>query len=260
MSKIGGSPYLYESVRFLLGFFEFFLFAKNTLAELLGILRILDSWNAGAHTWQACNSAGPKGFDEMTTETATAPATTPAPVQPTFLGEHLDLATEIAKLPEVVRQAIEGGHIIADVWTVEMGKKAAQNPTGKDLVSEYLRLLAQDVQGMAARENGLMRPAVKPVDEKGNVIPKDKWTPEQVIAATPGVADFYNYGKDLDDKSEVKQRMIRLVEGPEKAIKTAYAGLIAGGFDKDEALGMLRNMPKFKGVEGLDVLLARVSA
>lgn len=196
----------------------------------------------------------------MANETTTTAAAAAVVVEPTFLGEKLDLATEISKLPENVQQAIKDGHIFADIWSVELGKKAAQNPTGKDLVSEYLRLLAQDAQGMAVRENGLMRPGVKPVDDKGNVIPKDKWTPEQILAATPGVCDYYNYGKDLDDKGDVKQRMIRMVEGPEKAIKTAYLGCLAMGQDKDEALETLRTSKKFKGVEGLEVLLKRVSA
>ena len=57
------------------------------------------------------------------TTTQTAPVT-PAIVPPTFLGDKLDLATEIGKLPEGLRQAITDGHLVADIRTTAQPLRA----------------------------------------------------------------------------------------------------------------------------------------
>lgn len=184
-------------------------------------------------------------------------ATTEERVQ---VGPELDLATEIAKTSPAIQEAITAGHIEADITDVDITSKAAQNPTGKNLFGFYLRLLATSYEGQTAIAGGLVRPSVVPKDEKGNTIPAEKRTAEQIEAAKPGACDWFNYGADLEAKQACRKAILDAVEGPEKAIRKSFEGMLIAGFDKAVAVEMLRNSPKFKGVDGLENLLARVSA
>lgn len=176
------------------------------------------------------------------------------------VGPALVLEAEIAKEVDLVKTAIAAGDIDASIAEVEVTAKAAQNPTGKDLFGFYLKLLAQSASGMAALCGGLIRPSVRPVDEKGNTIPEEKRSTEQVEAAKTGACDWFNYGQDLDRKQTCRTSILSAVEGPEKTIRKAFDGMVLAGYSKTEAAELVRNSPKFKGVEGLENLIARVAA
>jgi hypothetical protein len=176
------------------------------------------------------------------------------------IGPELDVATELLKESAAIQQAVADGHIAADITDVDIRHGAQQNPTGKNLFGFYLRLLAMDTEGQLALCNGLERPSVVPKDEKGNTIPEDKRTAEQIEAAKVGACDWFNYGSDLERKQLCRKAILAAVEGPEKAIRKSFEGMILAGYDKAEAAAMLRNSPKFKDVDGLENLLARVSA
>jgi hypothetical protein len=176
------------------------------------------------------------------------------------VGAELDLATEIAKESPEIQAAIASGDIVADITDVDITAKAQQNPTGKDLYGFYLRLLATTLPGMVALCGGLVRPSVVPKDEKGNTIPEDKRTAEQIEAAKPGAADWFGYGYDLERKQLCRKAILNAVEGPEKAIRKSFEGMLLAGYSKAEAADLVRKSPKFAGVDGLENLIARVSA
>lgn len=126
------------------------------------------------------------------------------------------IATESGKLSEGLRQAIADNHVIPTRAEVVITDKAS--PTGKGAKAFYLALSAQDAQGMAALCDGKLSPATaKPEGE-------DTRTKEQ---AAPGACDYFNYGKDLDVRADVRSKLMSALEGPEKAIKKATDALVA---------------------------------
>lgn len=152
---------------------------------------------------------------------------------------------------QLVKDAIEAGHIIVDNDAeVEVTDKAS--PTGKGATKKYARLLAQNAQGMAAMCDGKIAPSTEKPKEG-----KDERTDEQ---KANGAADFFNYGYDLNVRSEIRQALMGTLVGPEKLIKKSFDGLLTMGHSKDEAAEMIRNSPKFKGVDGLDAFIAKASA
>lgn len=176
------------------------------------------------------------------------------------VGSELDLATEIAKESPEIQAGIVAGDIVADITDVDITHKAQQNPTGKNLFGFYLRLLPTTLQGQVALCAGLVRPSVVPKDEKGNTIPEDKRTEEQIENAKPGASDWFGYGYDLERKQICRKAILNAVEGPEKAIRKSFEGMLLAGYSKADAADLVRKSPKFAGVEGLENLIARVSA
>ena len=160
------------------------------------------------------------------------------------------VARAVAEFSDLVKAAIEAGHIKVETKTVEISDKAS--PTTKGVAADYQRLYAQNAQGMAAICNGKIVPATdKPAEGK------DERTDEEKAA---GACDYFNYGHDLEVKAEIRQELMDTLVGPEKGIKKAYDGAVLMGYSKTEAADLVRNSPKFKGVEGLEELLKRAQA
>lgn len=153
-------------------------------------------------------------------------------------------------LSELVQAAVDAGHVVAVTDEVTISDKAS--PTGKGAKKDYTKLIAQDAQGMAALCGGKIVPATAKAAEG-----KDERTDEQKAA---GACDYFNYGYDLDVRAGIRQELMGTLEGPEKQIKKAFDGIVLAGYSKSDAAEMLRNSPKFKGVDGLDKLLERAAA
>lgn len=153
-------------------------------------------------------------------------------------------------LTDIVKAAIEAGHVKAEDAVVEITDKAS--PTGKGAKMPYTRLYALDAQGMAAICDGKIEPATEKPTEG-----KDERTDAQKAA---GAADYFNYGYDLNVRAEIRQKLMGTLEGPEKQIKKAFDGMVLAGYSKEEAAELVKNSPKFKGVDGIDAFLAKAAA
>jgi len=153
-------------------------------------------------------------------------------------------------LTDMVQKAITDGHVQHVQDEVKISEKAS--PTGKAASKAYDKLIALDAQGMAALCGGKLVPATaKPAEGK------DERTDDQ---KAPGACDYFNYGYDLDVRASIRQELMGSLEGPEKTIKKAFDGMVLAGYSKSEAAELVRNSPKFKGVDGLENLLTRAAA
>jgi hypothetical protein len=153
-------------------------------------------------------------------------------------------------LTDMQQKAISDGHVQHVQDEVKISEKAS--PTGKAASKTYDKLIAVDAQGMAALCEGKLVPATpKPADGP------DTRTEEEKKA---GACDYFNYGYDLDVRAGIRQELLASLEGPEKTIKKAFDGMVLAGYSKTEAADLVRNSPKFKGVEGLENLLNRAAA
>lgn len=153
-------------------------------------------------------------------------------------------------ISDAVKAAIEAGHVKPVDAVVEITDKAS--PTGKGAKRSYTKLLAQDAQGMAAMCDGKINPATdKPAEGKDERTDAEK---------ANGAADYFNYGYDLQVRQEIRQALMGTLEGPEKQIKKSFDGMLLAGYSKDEAAELVRNSPKFKGVDGLDAFVAKAVA
>lgn len=151
---------------------------------------------------------------------------------------------------DMIEAAIKAGHVVRVEDEVTISEKAS--PNGKKAVKAYEKLIAMNAQGMQALCAGKMVPATpKPAEGK------DERTESQKAA---GACDFFNYGFDLDVRASIRQELMASLEGPEKTIKKAFDGMVLAGYSKTEAADLVRNSPKFKGVEGLENLLNRAAA
>lgn len=153
-------------------------------------------------------------------------------------------------LTDMVKAAIEAGHIIVMDAEVEITDKAS--PTGKGTKRKYEKLLAQNAQGMAAMCDGKIVPGTDKPKEG-----KDERTDEQ---KANGACDYFNYGFDLQVRAEIRQSLMGTLEGPEKQIKRSFDGMLLADYSKEDAAEMIRNSPKFKGVDGIDAILAKLTA
>ena len=151
-------------------------------------------------------------------------------------------------LSEQVVAGITEGHIVKDDGEVKIS--ANVSPNGKETKGTYVRLLAQDAIGMAILCGGKVAPAT-PKPEDG----KDERSAEEKAA---GACDYFNYGYDLEVRAGVRADLIGTLEGPEKQIKKLFDGLVLGGWDKDEAVSMIKTQSKFKDADGLDAILKRL--
>jgi hypothetical protein len=151
---------------------------------------------------------------------------------------------------EMVLAAVKAGDVVSVQDEVKISEKAS--PTGKAAVKAYEKLIAVNARGMAALCGGKIEPA-KPKPAEG----KDERTEQEKAA---GACDFFNYGYDLDVRASIRQELMGSLEGPEKTIKKAFDGMVLAGYSKTEAADLVRNSPKFKGVEGLENLLNRAAA
>lgn len=154
-------------------------------------------------------------------------------------------AESLATLSEGLQAAINEGHIVATYGTVEVTDKAS--PTGKGSKNEYVRLDAQDASGMALLCDGKMKPAT-PKPSEGD----DKRTDAEKAI---GAADYFNYGRDLDVRSGIRQKMMSALEGPEKAVKKFVAALFAADYTKEQVKETILNSPKYKGVDGIESMI-----
>jgi hypothetical protein len=147
-------------------------------------------------------------------------------------------------------QAVTDGHIAATEDEVTISDKAS--PTGKSAKAKYMKLRALDAEGMGILCKGKMEPATdKPKEGKDERTDADK---------AAGACDFFNYGFDLDVRAGIRQTLMDSLMGPEKLIKKAFDGMLGAGFYKDEVVATLTNSPKFKDVDGIATLLARLAA
>ncbi len=127
-----------------------------------------------------------------------------------------DLAGNIAKLSDAVRQAITDGNVKAEAGEVKISKDAS--PTKTEAKQPYVKLLALNARGMAALCSGKLEPQTAKPDEG-----EDARTDEQKAV---GAADYFNYGFDLDVRASVRAKLVSSLEGPEKAIAKAVKGLM----------------------------------
>ena len=161
------------------------------------------------------------------------------------LGEVVN-GDDLAKLPENIQTGIAEGHLLP-VWSeVEVSDDAS--PTGKGVIQEYIRLYSLDAQGMSILNNGKIKPAT-PAPAEG----EDKRTEEE---KAKGACDYHDYGHDLEVKRKIRMGIMAGLEGPDKAVKKAVSGLKAMEHSDEEIVTMIKASPKFKGVEGLDKLIA----
>ena len=151
---------------------------------------------------------------------------------------------------EMLQKALADGSVVLVMDEVKISEKAS--PTGKAAVKAYEKYSAMNARGMAALCGGKMEPATAKPSEG-----KDTRTEAE---SAPGACDFFNYGFDLDVRATVRQELMGSLEGPEKTIKKAFDGMVLAGYSKAEAADLVRNSPKFKGVEGLENLLNRAAA
>jgi hypothetical protein len=150
-----------------------------------------------------------------------------AEVAPILMGGTLDLATEIAKQSENIRNLITSGDIIADIT-------AAKRTVEKVSYSkEYLRLKPTSGLGVLA---------LQPVETTWKVSADKDGNDTSDFDGPCWVKDFY-YGNDLGVKNRESQRLAVLVEGPDKA-KQAAAKSLAKAFNitEEEALKRINAM------------------
>lgn len=142
-----------------------------------------------------------------------------------------DLATQVGKLSDAVRQAITDGNVKAELGEVKISKDAS--PTKTEAKQGYVKLLALNARGMAALCNGKLEPqTAKP--EEG----EDTRTDDQKAV---GAADYFNYGFDLDVRASVRAKLVSSLEGPEKAIAKAVKGLMDNaGMSETEATDFVK--------------------
>jgi hypothetical protein len=149
------------------------------------------------------------------------------------------LTAAIAELSADIQAAITAGHVIASLDTVDIGEKAS--PTGKAVSGGYVRMAAQNVQGMAALQGGKIEPSTaKPATGPDNRSDADKAT---------GVCDLYNYGKDLELRAQARAKLLTSLEGPEKAIAKLVKMMVdTGGYTESEARSSVIAQRKAKGL------------
>lgn len=142
----------------------------------------------------------------------------------------------------VLAQAVKDADISAAWDEVSISDKAS--PTGKGAKKEYVRLEALTAKGMGLLTGGKFAPQTpKPAEGE------DKRSDDE---KRPGACDYFNYGYDLDRRAPIRQSIMSTLEGPEKAVKKAVAGLVAMGLESAELRTAIKNSPKFKDVEGID--------
>lgn len=150
---------------------------------------------------------------------------------------------------EVLDKAVADGHLKVEDATVEISDKAS--PTGKGVSQAFKAFTALTVQGMAILCGGKTKPATpKPEGD-------DERTDEDKAA---GACDYFNYGYNLDVRAGIRQALMSGLEGPEKEIKKAVAGLVAMGLEGDAISTAIKNSPKFSGVEGIDKFISAALA
>lgn len=162
------------------------------------------------------------------------------------LGSVVTDTADLAKLPEAYQKGIAEGHIVATYEEVEISDKAS--PTGKGVKREYIRCDALSAQGMSILNGGKIKPQT-PKPAEGD----DTRTEEEKQV---GACDHHNYGRDLEVRRKIRLEMMDGLEGPEKAVKKSVVGLRAMEHSDEEIVNMIKASPKFKGVEGLDKLIA----
>ena len=143
----------------------------------------------------------------------------------TLVGGTLDLATEIGKVSEAIRAAIDAGDVVARINEVKRKVK------DKQYRKEYLQLVPTNAKGMFALSGGVETTWAK--DEKG----------DDFDFQGPCMVKDYFYGNDLGEKSKQSQRLAVLVEGPDTA-KRAAAKQLAKAFNisEDEAMAKIEAM------------------
>lgn len=153
-----------------------------------------------------------------------------------------DLDAIVGFAPGELQAAVTAKDIAASFDEVSISDKAS--PTGKGAVKSYVRLEALTLKGQSVLCHGKTTPqTAKPAEGE------DTRTDEQ---KRPGACDYFNYGFDLDVRAPIRQSLMNTLEGPEKAVKKAVAGLLAMGLEGDTLRTAIKNSPKFSGVDGID--------
>lgn len=138
-----------------------------------------------------------------------------------------DLPKQVAKLSEMVQQAITDGNVRAEIGEVKISKDAS--PTKTEAKQGYVKLVALNARGMAALCNGKIEPQVAKPEEG-----EDKRTDTEKAV---GAADYFNYGYDLDVRATVRSKLVSSLEGPDKAIAKAVKSLMDNaGMSESDAM------------------------
>lgn len=149
---------------------------------------------------------------------------------------------------EKKRSAIKDGHILATWSTVVVTAKVS--PTGKAGSKPYVRLEAQNANGLAALFEGFINAAV-PEDK----LPDGISVEEKKKKTTKGACDYANYGLDLERRAQIRQQLLSELEGPEKTVRKAVASFLAMEYEPAEVKTMIMNSPKYRDVDGLEKIV-----
>lgn len=141
-----------------------------------------------------------------------------------LMGGNLDLQTEVSKVSDAIRKAIQEGNVVARIN--EVTRKVGDKKYRK----EYLQLVPVNMLGVYA---------INPVE---TTWAKDEKGDEFDFQGPCAVKDFF-YGNDLGVKSKMSQRLAVDVEGPDNAMKAAAKNLAkAFNISEDEALAKIKAM------------------
>lgn len=132
-------------------------------------------------------------------------------------------------MTDAIQAAISNGDIISEQAEVVITAKAS--PDGKEHKQEYTALRPQNLAGMLALCGGKVEPATAKPKEG-----KDERTGEQKAA---GVADYFDYAYDLEQRAAIRAKLTTTLEGPDKAIEKLAKQLeqmvTLGVMDREEA-------------------------
>jgi hypothetical protein len=115
---------------------------------------------------------------------------------------------------EQVAAAVANGDIREEQAEVTVSAKAS--PDGKEHKRGYTALRPQSFAGMLALCNGKVEPSTPKPEGK------DERTADEKAA---GACDYFDYAYDLEVRAKIRAQIIASLDGPDKAIAKAIAGL-----------------------------------
>ena len=142
---------------------------------------------------------------------------------------------------DLIAQGIEAGDL-ANLGSTDVTISAKVSPTGKDETLPYEKLIALTAQGAILLSGGKEVPAsAKPETGDDNRTDADK---------ASGMCDYFNYGRDLEVKRELRGKLADELEGPSKIIKAAAQKLVDAKLCEtlDEAIAEVKERRVKKGL------------